>query len=220
MAVQVLPDGSRRVLPRSVYQNGALTVQVDRSATLELVDGSKQFTDVSGRDWFADSVQFVASRELFSGVGGSKFAPTGTMTRSMLVTVLHRLEGSPAPAPSGSFQDVPADAWYSAAANRAAEQNIAGGTANGRFDPDAPLTRETLAVMLYRCAGKPAVTGGSLDRFRDGAQTSAWAREAMEWACASGILTGSNSSLRPQANISRAEVATMLTRFVTNTTMA
>lgn len=220
VAVRVLADGTRQVLPRSVYQDGALTVRVDGSCTLELVDGSKQFSDVTGKDWFADSVQFVASRELFSGVGGSKFAPTGTMTRSMLVTVLHRLEGSPAPASSGSFQDVPADAWYSDAANWAAEQNIAGGTANGRFDPDAPLTRETLAVMLYRCAGKPAVTGGSLDRFRDGAQTSDWAREAMEWACASGILTGSNGSLRPQANITRAEVATMLTRFVTNTTLA
>lgn len=220
VAVRVLADGTRQVLPRSVYRDGVLTVRVDGSCTLELVDGSKQFTDVTSRDWFADSVQFVASRELFSGVGGGSFAPADTMTRSMLVTVLHRLEGSPAPASGGSFQDVPAGAWYSAAANWAAEQGIAGGTSGGRFDPDAPLTRESLAVMLYRAAGKPAVSGHVLDGFRYGAQTSAWAREAMEWACASGILTGSGGSLRPQADITRAEVAAMLTRFVTNTTMA
>ena len=132
-----------------------------------------------------------------------------------------RLEGSPAPASSGSFQDVPADAWYSDAANWAAEQGISSGTASGRFDPDTPLTRETLAVMLYRAAGSPAASGNGLDSFQDGKQTSSWAKEAMEWACASGILTGDgNGSLRPQADITRAEVATMLTRFVTNTTMA
>lgn len=220
VAVLVGADGSRRVLPRSVYQDGILTVRVDGSATLELVDGSRQFADVSGGAWYADSVQFTASRELFSGVGGGRFAPAGTMTRSMLVTVLHRLEGAPAAA-GGGFQDVPQDSWYSQAAHWAAEQGITDGTAAGRFEPDGLLTRESLAVMLHRAAGRPGAAGEALEGFRGGRDTSDWAREAMAWACASGILTGDGSGgLRPRANITRAEAAAMLTRFVTQTTTA
>ena len=220
VAVLVGADGSRRVLPRSVYQDGILTVRVDGSATLELVDGSRQFADVSGGAWYADSVQFTASRELFSGVGGGRFAPAGTMTRSMLVTVLHRLEGAPAAA-GGGFQDVPQDSWYSQAAHWAAEQSITDGTAAGRFEPDGLLTRESLAVMLHRAASRPGAAGEALEGFRGGRDTSDWAREAMAWACASGILTGDGSGgLQPRANITRAEAAAMLTRFVTQTTTA
>ncbi|WP_294518345.1 S-layer homology domain-containing protein [uncultured Pseudoflavonifractor sp.] len=184
-------------------------------------DPDKTFTDVVTGDWFAGSVQFVASRELFSGVGNGDFAPYEAMTRSMLVTVLHRLEGSPAPGGASGFQDVPKGCWYSAAADWAAEQGITSGTASSRFDPDAPITRETLALMLYRCAGSPAVAStGKVEGFQDGEQTSAWAREAMEWACANGILGGdANGQLRPQDNSTRAEVATMLTRFVALTTL-
>ena len=221
VAVLVRADGTRQVLPRSVYRNGALTVRLDGSATIELVDGSKHFSDVAEGDWFADPIQFAASRELFSGVGGSSFAPRETMTRAMLVTVLHRLEGSPAVSGGTGFQDVPQDTWYSAAADWAAAQGITSGTASGRFSPDAPITREALALMLYRCAGSPASgSSGELAGFRDGAQISGWAAEAMEWACANGILTGDDTGhLRPQADSTRAEVAAMLTRFVALTTL-
>lgn len=221
VAVLVRADGTRQVLPRSVYRNGALTVRLDASATIELVDGRKHFSDVAEEDWFADPVQFAASRELFSGVGGSSFAPRETMTRAMLVTVLHRLEGSPAVSGGTGFQDVPQDTWYSAAANWAAAQGITSGTASGRFSPNTPITRETLALMLYRCAGSPASgSTGELAGFQDGAQTSGWAAEAMEWACANGILTGDDTGhLRPQAASTRAEVAAMLTRFVVLTTL-
>lgn len=221
VAVRILADGTRQVLSRSVYQDGVLVVRLDESASIELVDNSKNFSDVAAGDWFADSVQFTASRELFSGVGNGGFAPYDTMTRSMLVTVLHRLEGSPAPTASGSFQDVPQGTWYSTAADWAAEQGITSGTSAGLFDPNAPITRETLALMLYRSAGSPAVASdGKLESFQDGAQVSSWAREAMEWACANGILTGDNNGqLRPQADSTRAEVAAMLTRFVSLTTL-
>ena len=221
VAVRILADGTRQVLPRTVYQDGALAVRLDESASIELVDNSKSFSDVAAGDWFAGSVQFTASRELFSGVGSGGFAPYDTMTRSMLVTVLHRLEGSPAPTASGSFQDVPQGTWYSTAADWAAEQGITSGTSAGLFDPNAPITRETLALMLYRCAGSPAAASdGKLEDFQDGEKVSSWAREAMEWACANGILTGDNNGqLRPQADSTRAEVAAMLTRFVSLTTL-
>lgn len=221
VAVRILADGTRQVLSRSVYQDGVLSVRLDESASIELVDNSKNFSDVAAGDWFADPVQFTASRELFSGVGNGGFAPYDTMTRSMLVTVLHRLEGSPIPTASGSFQDVPQGTWYSTAADWAAEQGITSGTSAGLFDPNAPITRETLALMLYRSAGSPAVASdGKLESFQDGAQVSSWARDAMEWACANGILTGDNNGqLRPQADSTRAEVAAMLTRFVSLTTL-
>lgn len=220
VAVMVLADGTRKVLPRSVYQDGVLAVRLEESATIELVDGSKHFSDVEGGDWFADSVQFTASRELFSGVGGGYFAPGNTMTRSMLVTVLYRLEGSPDLSAGGGFADVPEDAWYSDAAGWAAQLGITSGTAGGRFDPEAPITRESLAVMLYRSAGSPAVSEGGLEDFRDGGQVSDWARDAMLWACESGILTGDGSGgLHPQEDSTRAEVSVMLARYVTLTTL-
>lgn len=165
VAVRILADGTRQVLSRSVYQDGVLSVRLDESASIELVDNSKNFSDVAAGDWFADPVQFTASRELFSGVGNGGFAPYDTMTRSMLVTVLHRLEGSPIPTASGSFQDVPQGTWYSTAADWAAEQGITSGTSAGLFDPNAPITRETLALMLYRSAGSPAVASDGKAEF-------------------------------------------------------
>ena len=219
VAVLVGEDGSRRVLPYSVYENGNLAVRLDGSARIELVDGSKDFSDVGSDAWYADAVQFTASRELFSGVGGGAFAPRQTMTRAMLVTVLHRLEGTPAASGSGAFQDVPTDTWYSEAAEWAAEQNIAGGTGDAAFAPGRAITREQLAVMLYRYAGIPALTAKqTVDSFGDGAQVSSWARDAMAWACGEGILTGDDKGqLRPQDNSTRAEVSAMLERFVKRT---
>lgn len=223
VAVMVLADGSRQVIPHSVYRDGTLFVRLSDSARVELVDASKDFSDVKSNAWFSDAVQFTSSRELFSGVGSGAFAPNRTMTRSMLVTVLHRLDGRPAPAGTGAFQDVSQDTWYGEAANWAAEQGITGGTGNGQFAPNQAITREAMALMLYRYAGSPELPetrAASVDRFQDAYQVSSWAREAMEWACATGLLTGdTQGTLRPQASSTRAEVATMLTRFVESITL-
>lgn len=222
VAVVVGTDGSRSVLPKSVYQDGVLIVRMDRSARIKLLDNGKSFSDVRETDWFAPSVAFTASRELFSGVGNDMYAPDGTMTRAMLATVLHRLEGEPDAAASGMFQDVPQGIWYTKAVNWAAETGLVAGVGSGQFAPDAPITRESLALMLYRCAGSPQLAAGgaaeTLERFPDADRISAWARDAMEWACTSGILTGdSGGQLRPGDFTTRAEVSAMLTRFVGQT---
>ena len=218
VAVRVLEDGSRQILPYSLYQNGTLHVQLDSSAKIELVDRTTSLSDVGSNAWFADAVQFTSSRELFRGVGGGAFAPGRSMTRAMLVTVLHRLEGSPTPTTSSSFQDVDEDAWYSQALHWAVEQGIIQGTSDGRFDPNRPMTREMLALILYRCAGSPELSPGhrsQLDTFQDGEQVSPWARQAMEWACAKGIFLGSaQGTLRAQDNTTRAEVSVLLHRYV------
>ena len=223
VAVQVMEDGSRHKVLNSFYQDGALTVRLKQSAHLELVDAGKLFSDVAVGDWFSDPVQFVASRDLFSGIGANTFAPNMSMNRAMLATVLYRMAGSPAVSQNTTFQDVPDTAWYSKATIWAAEQGIVSGTGTNTFAPDIPVTRESLAVMLYRSAGSPALTAEeqeALARFQDSADISNWAHDAMAWVCARGILTGdAQGRLMPNGDSTRAEVAAMLTRFVTwNTT--
>lgn len=216
VAVMVGADGTRKIIPKSVYQDGALAVRVEQSGRMELIENKKNSSDVQGDEWFASSVQFTASRELFSGIGNDRFAPSGTMTRAMLATVLHRLEGEPEAALSGMFPDVAEESWYGAAVAWAAETGVVSGVGGGLFAPEAPISRESLALMLYRCAGSPAVErGAELDGFADAGKISAWARDAMEWACASGILNGDGAGqLRPQSDCTRAEVSAMLARFV------
>ena len=223
VAVLVFPDGTRQVVPHSVYRDGTLFVRLEDSARVELVDAAKDFSDVSSGSWFSDSVQFASSRELFSGVGGGSFAPGSTMTRSMLVTVLHRLEGCPTPGGSGTFQDVSQGTWYSEAANWAAEQGITGGVGGSQFGPNQAVTREAMALMFYRYAGSPQLPetrSASMDHFADAEQVSPWARDAMAWAYATGLFTGDSAgNLRPQDSSTRAEVATMLMRFVEHMTL-
>lgn len=223
VAMLVLSDGTRQVIPHSVYRDGTLFVRLEDSARVELVDAAKDFSDVNSGSWFSNSVQFASSRELFSGVGGGAFAPSNTMTRSMLVTVLHRLEGCPTPSGSGTFQDVSQGTWYSEAANWAAEQGITGGIGEGQFGPNQAITREAMALMFYRYAGSPKLPEtqkASMDHFDDAGQISSWASDAMAWAYATGLFTGdSEGKLRPQDSSTRAEVATMLMRFVEHMTL-
>ena len=138
------------------------------------------------------------------------------MTRSMVVTVLHRLEGTPDATGNTSFDDLNSG-WYSEAVDWAVEAGITTGNGNGSFLPDESITRESLAVMLYRYAntlGLNTKTTGALDdRFQDAGNVSDWAKDAMAWAAEQGILQGSNDQLRPNDDTSRAEVATMLMRF-------
>lgn len=223
VAVLVKEDGTRQVLPKSVLTKDGLTVRLDRSARIELVDNTQTHSDVKTSDWFAPQVGFVTSRDLFSGVDSSRFAPNLSMTRAMVVTVLHKLEGNPAAGQSHTFQDVPSNAWYAQAASWAVEQGITGGVDGNSFAPDAPIAREDLALMLYRSAQQMGIASGSgsLSGFGDGDKVSPWAEEAMEWACANGILSGDNlGNLNPRANTTRAEVAAMLTRFVELATLA
>lgn len=222
VAVLVEKDGSTRVLPRSVYRDGVLMVRMESSGRIEIVQRKPSFTDVSEKDWFAQPVQFAASRELFSGIGGGAFGPNEAMSRAMLVTVLYQLEGRPETSQETVFQDVPAGAWYQVAAQWAAEQGITGGTGAGQFSPHASISRESLALMLYRCAGSPKLSAGELEQlnhFQDGDLVSSWSREAMAWACANKILAGDpQGRLMPQEASTRAQVSTMIAQFVALTT--
>ena len=139
------------------------------------------------------------------------------MTRSMLVAVLHRLEDEAAAGAAHSFGDVPAGIWYSDAVSWASGNGIVTGTGGG-FDPDGHITRESLAVMMYRYAGvlgMDTAVEGDLGGYPDGDKVSAWSGDAVKWAVGTGLITGkSGGMLDPAGEASRAEVAAILMRMV------
>ena len=177
------------------------------------------FTDVRSGDWFYDAVVYVYENGMMNGVGDRLFSPNETTTRAMIVTMLYRLENEPAAAAS-SFTDVPAGQWYTDAVAWAASNAIVGGYGNGLFGPNDAITREQMAAILYRYAqfkGYDVSSVGDLSRYTDAGQVSAWAQSAMGWANAQGLITGNTATtLNPTASATRAEVATILMRFVEN----
>jgi hypothetical protein len=223
VAVLVHADGTEEVVKKSVGKDGAVTVPLDGSATVKIVDNAKSFGDVGSGAWYNDAVRFASSHELFQGTGGDKFSPDASMTRGMLVTVLHRLENEPAAA-GELFADIAGGAYYADAVAWASVNGIVNGTGGGRFSPDTEITREQLAVMLYRYnAWSSAADGGlpdaDLSGFPDAGSVSEYAEDAMKWAVGAGLIQGRGSALAPQGTATRAEVATILQRFIEQLTI-
>jgi hypothetical protein len=177
---------------------------------------SKAFRDVSTGAWYHSAVDFAVKNGLMNGVAADRFAPESGFTRAMLVTVLHRAAGTPK-AKAAPFTDVPAGQWYAEAVNWAYETGIVNGVAPDRFDPEAPITREQLVTILFRYAGDEA--RASLDTFPDAGEVSDYAREAMSWAIARGLVNGiardDTAYLSPRGGATRAQVAAILMRFLT-----
>lgn len=182
-------------------------------------DKTIPFNDVKSNDWYYQSVQYAYDNGLFSGVSHDSFAPSDSMDRSMLVTVLHSLDGKPA-AGKGGFTDVADGAWYANAVAWAAEHGIVSGVSDSAFAPNGAITREQLAVMLYRYAqykGYDVSKTADLSGYADQGSISDWAAQAVQWACGSGLMTGrSANSLAPAGTLTRAEAATMLKAFCEN----
>ena len=177
------------------------------------------FADVRETDWFYDAVDFVFQNELMNGTSGTTFAPDGTMTRAMLVTILHRQAGEPVVNYAMPFDDVTEGTWYSEAVRWAASEGIVTGTSATTFAPDAPVTREQFAAILYRYAqqsGADVSIGEDTNilSYADALEISEYAIPAMQWACGAGVIEGSGANLNPQDSATRAEAATMLMRFV------
>ena len=157
------------------------------------------FYDVKEETWYAQAVRFTAANGLFAGIEEHVFAPDIPMTRAMIVTILARLEGV----------DTSGDPWYEAGRQWAMEQGISDGT-----NMDASLTREQLATMLWRYAGSPAVSA-DMSGYTDAGTVSSYAQQAMAWCVEQGIIGGTTATtLSPQAEATRAQVATILMRFI------
>ena len=211
----------------SIADDGAI------KATGSSIDGSKlsctvttgvmaavtpfPFTDVATGAWYFGDVYYAFNNALFSGTSASTFEPELTMTRGMLVTVLWRMEGSPKAAAS-SFTDA-GGSWYSSAVDWAAANGIVKGYSDKVFAPNDTITREQMAAVLYRYAsfkGVDVSAAKDLGGFADSAGVSAYAKDAMSWAVAEGIINGSDGKLLPAGGATRAQVAAILHRYIEN----
>ena len=172
------------------------------------------YADVDAGSWYAQAVEYVRDNGLMSGTSDTQFFPGGTMTRAMLAQTLYRAAGSPAVSGSDAFTDTQANAWYADAVLWATQEGIISGYGGGLFGTNDPVSREQIAVILWRDAGSPAAQAGT--PFADEGSIASWAGQAVDWAQSSGILSGrENNRFDPQANATRAEVAVMLRAYRT-----
>ena len=192
--------------------------KVTISATF-VVEGEQKlpFTDVATGEWYYEAVQYVYDNELMNGMSATTFEPNSTTTRGMIVTMLYRLENEPAAASAG-FTDVAAGQWYTDAVNWAAANNIVNGYGDSQFGPTDTITREQMAAILYRYAqykGYDVTASADLSTYTDAASVSSYAVSAMQWAVGEGLINGiTDTTLVPGGSATRAQVATILMRFM------
>lgn len=175
------------------------------------------YADVSANQWFYAAVQYVSENNLMNGVAENAFGPDIHTTRGMLVTILHRMEGEPQ-AGEHSFTDVAEDEYYADAVAWAAENDIVNGYSDTVFAPEKAMSREEMAVVLYRYAqykGWDVSAQGDLSRYADSESVSAWSAEAMTWAVGAKVMDGMDGRLAPQGDALRSQTATVLMRVST-----
>ena len=175
------------------------------------------YADVTANQWFYAAVQYVSENKLMNGVAENAFGPDIHTTRGMLVTILHRMEGEPQ-AGEHSFADVAEDKYYADAVAWAAENDIVNGYSDTVFAPEKAMSREEMAVVLYRYAqykGWDVSAQGDLSRYTDSESVSAWSAEAMTWAVGAKVMNGMDGRLAPQGDALRSQTATVLMRVST-----
>lgn len=219
---ELAPDGSA-VRALGIQGNGNVFVPTAEWEYLYKNDGTLletqlPFDDVSDGDWFYEDVKTACTTGLMSGVGDRRFAPEEPASRAMVVTILWRQAGSPQVNYAMQFDDVPKDAWYTEAVRWAVSERIVSGYDDRTFGPGDPVTREQMAVLLYRCAEKAgldtASQGQELETFGDRDRVSAYAREAVAWAVRTKLLGGVRAdTLAPQGQTTRAQAAAILLRY-------
>jgi hypothetical protein len=174
---------------------------------------SEAFSDVDTNKWYHEAVDYALTNKLMSGYGNGTFGPENYVTRAMLAQILYNREGKPMVDFQLDFTDVPENAWYAKAVRWAASEGIVVGYVDGKFGPNDKITREQLAVMLWRYAGSSTATQETL-RFTDADQVGSYAKQALLWANANGIVNGySDGTLKPQGLATRVQVAQMLMNF-------
>lgn len=179
----------------------------------------KAFTDVPAHtNWAHAGIDFALRNGLFNGISDTTFEPNGFMTRAMLVTVLWRYDNQPIVG-TNSFTDVPDGRYYTNAVNWAVHNDIVNGIGDNKFDPNGKITREQLATILFRFGATRFLympTTGDMSVFSDTNLVRPYAYPAVHWAVTDGLLLGDNGMLMPQGNATRAQVATVLMRFINN----
>ena len=210
-AAEIDADGSVTI-PFSHASQYAIVIDTHSHAT---VDVSDLFIDIAPDAWYKDAIQYAYDNGLMTGVSDTEFAPEATTTRAMIVSILARLEGVES-AQAAGFADVNDNDWYATAVNWAANVGVVNGYEDNTFQPNTAITREQLAAILMNYAaykGEDVSTRASLATYTD--QPSTWAKEAMSWAVAEGLISGVTAdTLQPQGAATRAQVAAILQRFL------
>ena len=192
-----------------------------KSVTIHVLDKNYEdlkgkFQDISGH-WAEETILEAVYRGLFNGVSSDLFDPDSAITRAMFVTVLYRMDGQPAVDQKAGFTDVAEGSYYAAAVDWAAKNGIVNGVSETSFDPDAPITREQMAAILYRYAAYwelDVSAEADLSAYEDASFVSAYAQAAMQWAVANGVINGTSATtLEPAGTATRAQAATVLVRF-------
>ena len=227
----VAADGTRTQVPASYdgknvvftvphFSNYVIAYDAEKAAACskDAACPISAFDDADPTAWYHDGVHFALENGMMNGVGDGKFDPDGTTTRAMIVTILYRLEGEPVIRSGMPFSDVKESDWYAKAVSWAESKGIVNGFEDGTFRPNAPITREQLAAILYRY--EQSKGGGFVGAwmflldYPDAAEISSWADEAMHWCVMHEIIKGKDGRLVPGGNATRAEAATMLMRYL------
>lgn len=222
-AVEVSPNGDGTY--SFTQPSGAVTITVTFKVLTDVSECPRDascpmsgYTDLNMGEWYHDGIHYCLDEGLMDGVDAGMFAPNATTSRAMIVTILWRLQGSPEVEAEETFTDVAPGDWYADAIAWAAAEGVAEGYEDGSFRPNDAITREQLAAMLWRYAARPESEGG-LSAFADGAETSAWAQQAVSWAVSLGLINGVDSDrLDPKGQATRAQTATILMRFAQSMT--
>ena len=226
----VADNGTRTQIP-ATFRNGEVVFTVTHFSNYVIAYDSEKaaacpqdttcpisaFTDAKTSAWYHDGVHWALENGVMNGVGDGKFAPNDTTTRAQVVTMLWRLEGSPAYVGMSEFSDVDNEEWYGPAIRWASAEGIVNGY-DGKFAPNDAVTREQLVTILYRYAQykKMDVSVGedtNILSYDDAFDVHQWAMSAMQWAVGAGVVNGIGTNLEPAGDASRAQVATMLWRF-------
>ena len=214
VAVAVDEEDKQTVIRQTYLWADSLVFPLSADANILLVDKSRTFADVQEADhWAADAVEFTVAREIFQGVDDTHFAPDGTLTRAMVVTVLWRLIGAPRVDHAMTFEDVGPGTYYLDAVGWAFAQKLVSGYDAKTFAPNDTITREQLAVILWRFAQQVGSPGAMLD-FADADAVSDYAIPALLWATGEDLFPTEDGLLRPKDPATRAETAQLLMNFL------
>lgn len=217
VAIIVHADGTEEIVKMSVASEDGVLLTLDGSTTLKIVDNTKSFNDVAGNEWFAKTVAWASSHEIMNGMGDGGFSPDTPMSRAMLAQMLFNVDGAKGGSVTDAFGDVKAGQWFAESVTWALENGVAQGD-GANFNPDQTLTREQMVVMIYNYAkgkGYDTTRSTSLNAFNDAGSVASWAQDAMGWAVDVGLIGGmGDGTVAPQGNATRAQLATIMQRFV------
>lgn len=209
-------DGTYAAADNVIEGSGTLCLMLPEKTAMVLVLKKMPFSDVKRTSWYYSSAAYVYHNALMNGTGENTFSPNGTVSRATIALILWRLAGEPVPAGTAAFSDVAAGKYFTEAVLWCAEEGIMGG-AGDKFLPNGNLSREQLALVLYRfceTTGRDTAVRADLSKFADSDKVSAGAQEALSWAVGCGVLSGTaQNALNPAGTLTRSELATILMRF-------